>query len=158
MLFITARFAVFSAAIKIQKRQFRQTVLAYQKDELKQMRFDADDLYKNSKGIEWKENNKEVVLNGNYYEVVSIEKKENVFLVNMIEDTKENELFKNFFEQTDHKGQLADCILFLLGMNFVPAKVITLKQTDSVSIKHQTNFTLKSGVFVNTRTEKPPCV
>ncbi len=158
MLFITARFAVFSTAIKIQKKQFRQTVLAHQKDELKQICFNADELYKNCKGIEWKENNKEVVMNGNYYEVISIEKKENIFLVNIIEDTKENELFKNFFKQTDRKGQLADCILFLLGMHFVPVEYVVLKQSDSVCVKHHTHFTLKSGVVVNARTEKPPRV
>lgn len=156
MLFIAARFTVLRSVVKVQKKQFRKTVLVQQMNELKQITVSADELYKDKKDIEWKENNKEVVLNGKYHEVVSIEKKDGIYVVNIIEDSKENELFKNFFEKTDKKGELADCITLVLGMNFVSSEPIEFKQAQTNSIDHQTHFTLKSGIELCSRTEKPP--
>ncbi len=156
MLFIAARFTVLRSVVKVQKKQFRKTVLLQQINELKQITVSADDLYKDTKLIEWKENNKEVVINGKYHEVISVEKKDGCYIVSIIEDSKENELFKNFFEKTDKNGHLADCITLVLGMNFVTSQPIQFKPAEDNVITHQTHFTLKGGIELCSRTEKPP--
>jgi hypothetical protein len=156
MLFIAARFAVLRSVVKVQKKQFRQTALMQQKNELKQLAFLPEDLYKDAKGLEWKENNKEIVLDGKYHEVISIEKKNGSYIVSIIEDRKENELFRNFFEKTDKNGHLADCILLVVGMNFTASPQFEFKQQPIVFIEHQTRYTLKSGIEISARTERPP--
>lgn len=158
MLFIASRFTVLCSVVKVQKKQFRQTALLQQKNELKQIMFEANELYKNSKGVEWEENNAEIILNGTYYEVVFIEKKGNSYIVNIIEDTKESALFKNFFDKTDQKGQLAEYLTLLLGVNFNISEPIKFRQTPGQLVEHQTAFTLKSGIELCHRTVKPPRV
>lgn len=156
MLFISARFTVLRSVVKGQKKQFRQTALLEQKGGLEQLIFTAEELYKDVRGIEWKENNKEIVINGIYHEVISIERINGNYVVNIIEDKKENELFKNFFEKTDDKGQLASCIMMALGMNFVVSTPLEFKQQCAIMIDHRTPFTLKEGKGFCARTRIPP--
>ncbi|MFO0322594.1 MAG: hypothetical protein ACK504_09230 [Bacteroidota bacterium] len=158
MLLVASRFMVFCSVVNAQKKQFRQTTLLQQKTELKQIAFRDNELYNDVKGVEWKENNKEIVLNGKYYEVVSIEKKVGIYVVNIIEDTKENELFEFFFKNTERKGELTDYLTLVLGMNFITSEAIKFKNTQAGLANHQTPFTLKSGIELSNRTEKPPRV
>lgn len=158
MLFIAARFTVLQSFVNLQKKQFRQTVLLEKKKELKQVVFSEDNLFKDTKNCEWKEGNKELVLNGIYHEVVSIDKKDGNYIVTIIEDKKENELFANFFTTTNNKMQLTDCIIMILGMTFVASEPFEFKQAIPYEVKHQTHFNLKFGTEQFSCTEKPPRV
>lgn len=157
-LFVALRFAVLHSVVKIQKKQFRHTALMQQKSEWITLTFNSEELYKDTKGVEWKENNKEIVINGKYHEVVSIEKKNGKYCVNIIDDRKENELFRDFFDKIEKKGQLTDCILYVLAMNFIVSDPVGLEQPTGTEINHVTILTLKNGIEFSARTEKPPRV
>ncbi|MBK7816821.1 MAG: hypothetical protein IPJ60_04180 [Sphingobacteriaceae bacterium] len=128
MLFVGARFVVFKSVVKLQKREFRQLVLKQQHKTFKQVFVSIKDLYKDVNGLEWKENNKEIVIKNTYYEVLSVTKQGSVCVVNIIEDKMENELFANFFEKSDSGKGLADQLLLVFAMNFVLPQQQEIKQ------------------------------
>lgn len=119
MLFVGARFVVFKSVIKLQKREFRQQVLKQHHKTFKQIVVSSEDLFKDVNGLEWKEHNKEVVIKNIYHEVLSIKNQGNSYIVNIIEDKMENELFRNYFDNSNKGKGLADQLLIVFTMNFV---------------------------------------
>ncbi len=156
MLFVGARFVVFKSVIKLQKREFRQLVLKQQHKTFKQVIVSAKDLYKDVNGLEWKENNKEVVIKNAYHEVLSVTKQGSVCVVNIIEDKMENELFANFFEKSGEGKDLADHLLLVFALNFVlpcqqEIKQLSEKKTEYCIANIQINL---SGFY--SKAIKPP--
>lgn len=120
MLLIGAKFIFFKSYIHFQKVQFRKSILAAPIKDLTEIMVDETDLFKDSKGIEWKENNKEVVVRGQYHEVISIKKEGNRFRVYIIPDKAENNLFQSYFTLDNTSGgRDKDQWLLLLCMNFI---------------------------------------
>jgi len=104
--------------IKLQKSEFRETILLRENKNIKQLIVSEQDLHKDTKGIEWKENNKEVVINNKYHEVLSVTRQGNKCIVNVIEDELENSLFLNFFDNSRAGERLADTINVFFELNF----------------------------------------
>jgi hypothetical protein len=150
------RFVVFKSVIKLQKREFRQIVLKQQHKTFKQIIVSAKDLYKDVNGLEWKENNKEIVIKNTFHEVISVTKQGSVYVVSIIEDKMENELFANFFEKSDEGKNLADHLLLVFALNFVLPHQQEIKQQaeDQLAYCNAETQTLLKGFY--SKATKPP--
>lgn len=117
---ISFRFLFFISYIKGQKSDFRKQILSENTKDLKQVKFSNDDVFKNKNGFEWKEHNKELVINGIYHEVISVKKYKDHTIVSIIEDKAENTLFKKFFcmNKGIHKD-FSDLIKLLLNFTCI---------------------------------------
>ena len=102
LLFMNARFVVFTSYVKSQKQEFRKQALAQNLSELIQIETEAGELYKNKRGFEWEKNNKELVVNGVYHEVLSIVIKGGKAIITIIPDKAENNLFQQYFQGQKH--------------------------------------------------------
>ena len=72
---ISSRFLFFVSYIHLQKSEFRKQLIYGNTREIVQFNLAESDLYLDKNGFEWKEKNKELVVNGVYHEVISITKK-----------------------------------------------------------------------------------
>jgi hypothetical protein len=156
MLFVGARFLLFKTVVKSKKQEFRQIVLKQQRKEVKQITVSLNDLYKDLNGVEWKEHNKEVVIKNVYHEVLSIHKEGNGYIVNIIEDKTENELFKNYFDESDSGKDLADHLLLVFAMNFVVPQHEQVKQQTETKIEFCAPIAQPKRNEFYSKTIKPP--
>ena len=117
---ISFRFLFFISYIKVQKTDFRKQLIAESNSKVVEVKFSNEDLYKNKNGFEWKEKNKELVIDGIFHEVIGIKKFKDHSIVSIIEDKAENSLFKKFFSM--HKGihkDFSDLIKLLLNLTYL---------------------------------------
>jgi hypothetical protein len=116
---ITFRFLFFISYIKVQKCDFRKQLISENSTKVVEVKFSNDDVFINKNGFEWKEQNKELVINGEYHEVVSIKKFKDHTVVSIISDKAENSLFKKFFSANKgiHKD-FSDLIKLLLNLTY----------------------------------------
>ncbi len=114
------RFLFFISYIKAQKKDFRQQLISSTTNQVVEVKFSSNDIYVNKNGFEWKEKNKELVINGQYHEVVSVIKVKDHFIVKIIEDKAENKLFQNFFcANKDIQHNYLDLVKVLLNFNYL---------------------------------------
>ncbi len=99
------RFIFFISFVQSQKTNFREDVLHKNQNLVSEIKFLNTDAFVNKNGYEWHENNKELVVNGFYYEVISVIKLKNSVLVKVIADKNENDLFKNFYSLNNNTKQ-----------------------------------------------------
>lgn len=113
-LLISLRFAFFISYVKSQKSEFRKQLIASCMASVKKISIRPNQLYRSHRGFEWKENNKELVINGVYHEVVRVERHGSMHEVFIIEDKQENQLFQRYFKLNarEHNKTL-NCIIFL---------------------------------------------
>lgn len=122
LLLFVGRFLVFTSYIKSQKSDFRKTVLNANTKAIVTLEIPIAELYKNTKGLEWKEKNRELVIHGKYHDVVRIEKGKRSATIYLLPDTKENELYANYFEtQNSNKDTHHFLKLFLSLQFYCPA-------------------------------------
>jgi hypothetical protein len=91
------RFLVFTSYIHSQKTIFRQQMAKDHTHKIMTLELSEEDLFANKNGLEWKEKNKELIVNGKYHEVITIKKQGKHVFVSIIEDKLENSLFERFF-------------------------------------------------------------
>jgi hypothetical protein len=117
---ITFRFIFFISYIKVQKHNFRDQLIKESKSEVFEVQLAEGDLFIDKPGFDWKENNKELVIEGVYHEVIAVKKINGKAFVSLIEDKAENTLFKNFFcaNKGIHKD-FADLIKLLLNLTYL---------------------------------------
>ncbi|MDZ4664500.1 MAG: hypothetical protein SGJ15_06465 [Bacteroidota bacterium] len=144
--------------MKSKKREFRQEVLKQQHKTLKQVIVSANELYKDANGLEWKEHNKEVAIKNVYHEVLSIKRQGNSYIVTIIEDKTESELFANFFKKNDSDKGLADHLLLVFAMNFVIPQHEKIRQQTETELRFCTLTTQPHRNGFYSKTIKPPCV
>lgn len=106
------------AFVKTQKKEFRKELIAastsYEKKEILKQ-----DLYKNVNGLEWHEHNKEVSINGQFYEVVKIEENKSSAIIYIIKDDKENKLFAGYFaKQKKSNDFMVNMIKLLFSLHY----------------------------------------
>ncbi len=109
---------IFTATVKFHKRAYREAVLKQDHKNAKQLFISPGNIYKDMNGLVWKENNKEVVIAGQYHEVLSVIKNTDGYIVNIIEDKMENNLFRNFFDKSNASKKAAETLLFIFSLNF----------------------------------------
>ena len=141
LILITSRFLFFSGYLKIQKSIFRKELTTLYKKEVFIIKMNNDKLYKNVDGYEWKEKNKELVINGIYHEVISVKQIEGNSFISVIEDKAENKLFKRFFCANKQLHDVfSDLIKLLLNITFLefnkPLKIQILKDYNLITEAH----------------------
>jgi hypothetical protein len=154
---ISFRFLFFISYIKGQKNDLRQQLLSENNTALVEVEFLNSDVFENKNGFEWKEHNKELVINGIYHEIISIKKYKDHTIVSIIEDKAENTLFKKFFcmNKGIHKD-FSDLIKLLLNFTCIQ----NVPQINFVQKQEIVQF--NSGVFQFTDSQfylkkiKPP--
>ncbi len=120
LFLISSRFLFFISFVKHQKVEFRKQLIEQNSIEIKKLELNHEALYKDGNGLEWKENNKELVINGVYHEVISVIKTNGNFLLLLLEDKEENTLFKNFFHLNKQaKNSLLEISNLLLALNYL---------------------------------------
>lgn len=119
ILMITGRFLIFISYAESQKTVFRAELLQKQLLQTKTLRVSPENLFLNKNGMTWKENNRELLLNGVYHEVVALKRLKNVVLVYLVEDEEENRLFEKFFALNKKKSPfLVELFKLLSAINF----------------------------------------
>lgn len=107
------------------------------------LKISKDDIFENKNGLEWKENNKELVIGGLYHEVVSIQSFKNYSLVYVKIDDKENKLRKDFFDcnnEINEDGEGGEGGLdFFLDLDYLDVKhqlsLISYEQDELLRIR-----------------------
>lgn len=112
------RFVVFNTYVRTQKQEFRKKTIEQNSKDLIQLKINSEDLYKSKVGFEWEKNNKELVINGVYHEVLGVRINGNTATVIILPDAAENELFAGYFcehkkTQQDHPMMLLFHFLFI---------------------------------------------
>lgn len=114
------RFIFFISFVQSQKTNFREDVLHNNQNLVSEIKFLNTDAFINKNGCEWHENNKELVVNGIYYEVISVTKLKNSVLVKVIADKNENDLFKNYYSLNNNtKQDYVNLVKMLLSFVYV---------------------------------------
>lgn len=155
ILIAGARFMVFTTLMRIQKSEFQRVTLNNGHHGIKKLFVKVGDLYKNSQNVQWEESNTELVLNGVYYEVVTIKKQGEHYLVDLAEDFWENDLYRMFYNMEDAKEELPQDVLADLEMDFFMPSFQTF-QTHTNFIEHHTLYLVKETAGHSFRDVKPP--
>ncbi len=121
LLLTSLRYQIFRSFTKSQKASFRQELLLQNKKEIIFIELATQDLFKDKDGLEWKDENKELTINGQYHEVLKLVKKGASTLVYLIADKKESELYANYFQtQNSNNGTYHFLKLFLSLQYYCP--------------------------------------
>ncbi len=157
IVFVTARFSMLQFTIKLHKKSFRYSTLIHNKKQLKVISIPSQSIFADSDGIEWKENNKEIVINGKYHEVVEIKKNQNSFQVFVIEDDEENLMFYKYFISEKLNKQLVNCFLLIYSLNAIENNLILILKNHFKDIQTSFNYIFKFGFEFENLLIKPPC-
>ena len=157
MILVSFRFLFFVSYIQVQKSTFRQQIVSSHSEELVKLNFQEKDLFQDKNGFEWKEKNKEILMDGNYYEVMKIEKCGDHVEVSMIADKIENALFQNYFKLNKNlQNTNTNLIHLLLNLTYLN----TIFQID---LRHYFQERIEQLIFVRFREQnyvlksiKPP--
>lgn len=152
------RYVIFTTIINYEKTQFRQNVLKQKQKNTQSIKISNNQLYKDLQGIEWKDGGLEVLMNGIYYEVVSISKNADGYIVNIEEDIIENEAFKTYFNLEETNDELPIDVLTDLELDFfLPSSQFEIFQ-NKLLITHCTKYLYADIPSVYFCLLKPPCV
>lgn len=148
LVLITSRFLFFSGYLKIQKSIFRKEITSPSMKEVFIIKMSNNKLYKNIEGYEWKEKNKELVINGIYHEVISVKQVNGISFISVIEDKAENQLFKRFFCTNKQLQDIfSDLIKLLLNITFIelnePLKIQIKQYFNLITKEHDCSYSFQ---------------
>lgn len=83
-----------------------------------------DHLFKNKGGLEWKDENKEVVYQGKYYEILGIKRLSDCFILKLKEDIFENKLISRFTILFQNSNQICSFLNNLFQFSFYDCPVL----------------------------------
>jgi hypothetical protein len=140
LLILVLRFALFSTFIQTQKERFRLDALLNPGKEVTQLSIPLARLYADGQGLEWKEKNREVVINGQYYEVLRVEITGKSVQLTLLEDEQENRLFTEFFRmKEDQKLNLSALSSLIFGLQFTPDPSTLIMPPSPLRAAHTTD-------------------
>lgn len=152
------RYVIFTTVINSQKTEFRQNLLKQKQKNTHSIKILNSQLYKNQQGFEWKEGGLELLINGKYFEVVSISKQGDGYIVNLEEDEKENKVFKTYFNLEETNEKLPADVLSDLELDFfLPSSQFEIFLNKRL-ITHCTKYLYADIPSVYFRIIKPPCI
>ena len=104
---VVFNYVFFIGFINLKKSEFRSRILAnpVSFQETEQIIISENDLFQNKNGIEWLEHNKEICVNGDFFELIKIEDSGKDKILYVIKDKKENELFSAFFSEKSNPNE-----------------------------------------------------
>lgn len=156
---VSFRYLFFISSIRLQKSEFRRQLIESSDKQIIQLEIDAKELFKDKAGLEWKKNNKELLVNGEYHEVIGLKKINGKIIVSIIEDKAENELFKKYFGLNNKVNSgLADLIKLLLNFNCVSVSFDTKVLREYRTCNPLVTKLLFTETDFKLRLIKPPCM
>lgn len=120
---IAFKFLVFNSFIQSHKKDFREQLIEQSSEKIFVVKIALRNLLIDKPGFDWKENGKELVINGVYHEVIKIQKNDDHALISLIEDSQENELFNRYFcLNKDMQDEYSDLMKLLFDLDCVDQK------------------------------------
>jgi hypothetical protein len=117
---VAFHFVFFTVYLNLGKTTARTNALSLVNENMKILTFKKSDLYKNKNGLEWKDANKELVVNGVYYEVIKLVSMDELITAYLVKDIKETNLVKRYFNLANrHSKNLVDTGNFLLSLKYL---------------------------------------
>lgn len=157
IIIMSGGFILFHAYIYFQKEEFRETTLSKSKRDAVRLLFGVNDIYKNTNGVEWKELNKEVVVDGIYYEIISVKKGSTYYEVMAIEDDEENRLCQNYFTfEKASKDKLNKQLLSFMFLTYIPPMQSAPGFTDFLDVSHNFQIAPFTETSFHLKLNKPP--
>ena len=154
---IAFRYLFFLSYLRQQKSEFRAELIRDKHNEVTVLKISLEELFRDKINFEWKNHNKELVIEGKYHEVIKVEKLEKYALVYVIEDQAENDLMSHYFKLDKSKhNQSADLIKILLSHYYYNNSTsLSIRSFESAYPNHwnKTQITISS---FKTKLRKPP--
>lgn len=122
MFIISGRYFVFLSYIDFQKTTIKKEAISNRHSQTITKFVSERDLYKNKNGLEWKDHNSEIVINGTYYEVIQINRIQAGYILHLKSDEKESDFYRTYFKlkNEDEGGRNASVIQLLINVLFLP--------------------------------------
>jgi hypothetical protein len=109
----------FVSFIHFKKSDFKKTSSFSASTNCITLKISTENLYKNHAGISWEDDNKEIVLNGKFYDIKRIFLKGNYTILFVISDASETVAFLNYFANDKPlKNSLINLLKFLGDFQF----------------------------------------
>jgi len=117
----------------VKKSEFRHDLLKQNLSCFEKKEILKSDLYKDKNGIVWHENNKEIDLNGEFFEVVKIEEHGTSVTLCILKDKKENDLFASYYlSKPDNKEPFLQVVKLFLNLQYL--------KTENYNLEHKTEY------------------
>ncbi|MBA3665258.1 MAG: hypothetical protein H0W61_13755 [Bacteroidetes bacterium] len=110
---VVFNYVFFITYIGSKKSDLRKDLIQSKEKNIEKKEISIARLYKNTGVVQWYENNKELSVNGEYYEVLQVKVVGNRAVIYMIKDDTENKLFASFFKNKEKTNQLLFHVLKL---------------------------------------------
>lgn len=150
-------FGLFKFYIKCQKTDFRQELISVHSGSMEELEMNTSDLYKNKKGVEWHENNKEITVNEVFFEVIKVVSKKNTTVLHVIKDEKENNLFASYFNnKLINNDFLIQLVKIMCGLHLVNTCNYEFKFFENYKGLLVNVNNLNLGIELHLRLIKPP--
>lgn len=118
ILVMVLHFSLFVIYVQMNKSGFRSQTFI-QSNTITKFRCASEDLYKNKNNLVWKDDNKELEVNGVLHEVVYIQMIKSTAVIYVMNDENENSLITKFHKTLgNHHNNLAKLFHLLFQLNF----------------------------------------
>jgi hypothetical protein len=108
IILITGVFLISKLYLNSYKKEFKTYVLKNKKSiAFKTLQINLNQLFKNSDHLIWEDDNKEIIYNGELYDIISIQFKAKKVFLTVVSDSQEQELknqFASFYKNNDLKN------------------------------------------------------
>jgi hypothetical protein len=153
---ILFNYLIFISYINSQKSSLRQTALFDASEQSERMEMSLNSLYKDVNGFIWTENNRELVVNGIYYEVIKVVVDGDNAFVSIVKDSKENSLLSDFFRSAKNSDNLLfHVVKLIMNMNFEAS--VNFEFTSFFStLKNSFSNVILNELLTDLRFIKPP--
>jgi hypothetical protein len=119
LICFSARHLLFKQYLSFQKSKFKTELFKSNNPEVFTIQMKVLNLFKDFDGIEWKDDNKEIVYQGLYHEVLHIEIHNGFANISVIEDKFETKLISSFYSTLSKEDSLYRVLSELLQLTFV---------------------------------------
>jgi hypothetical protein len=151
-------YIVFRVYIKTQKKEFRKSLAIENSNLLRTYQVNEHELFVSCRGFEWVDNNKEIIISGKYFDVLSIENTNGIAHITLVEDDKESNLFDRFFSSQKKNQDLLITFLKLMNTLDAPPQILCVPANFSINVPYcfkQLILGVRAGYVLEEI--KPPC-
>lgn len=133
-------FLLYKGYLKAYKSDFK-AYINLNKQHLPLVKYSIlkSELYVNTNLIQWEDENKEIVIEGKLYDIISKTSTNNTIVLDLLEDTKEYELKKEFANSFDVEHSKSNSPIKLLKQ-FLALKCITVPHFEFQDFNLYSNF------------------
>ena len=141
LVFTSVSYLIFNQVLQFQKEEFRVTSLRLADRNTKQIRIPSSSLYQNDGNLQWAEDNRELIIQNVYYEVISVTLTGDTCIINAIEDEEENRSYTDFFALLKSNQKLAHFLLLISQFQFRLPNSLSISVPKSTVLSHEPDAT-----------------